>query len=69
MGSAFADLRYHRWLYQLFLAIDACFRLKRKRKARINEPEIGSGWAFFVEEDAYQAHLKKYDTDLPEACI
>lgn len=46
--------------------MDACFRLKRKRKNNINDPELGSGWAFFVQEEEYRAHVKKFNTDLPE---
>jgi len=42
----------------LFLAMDANFRLRLKARG-INDPELGSGWAYFVEESDYAAHIKK----------
>ncbi|EIN06131.1 hypothetical protein PUNSTDRAFT_73381, partial [Punctularia strigosozonata HHB-11173 SS5] len=47
------------WIYTLFLAIDACFHLKNKDK-KIDDPELGSGWGYFVEEEPYMQHLKSY---------
>jgi len=46
-----------RWLYSLFLAIDANFRLKLKTRA-IKDPELGSGLAYFVDIVKFQNHLK-----------
>jgi len=46
-----------RWLYSLFLAIDANFRLKLKTRA-IKDPELGSGLAYFVDTIKFQKHLK-----------
>ncbi|KAG2103729.1 uncharacterized protein F5147DRAFT_746669 [Suillus discolor] len=46
------------WLYGLFLAIDANFRLKCK--AVLNDsvdPSLSSGWAYFVEDEAYKGFL------------
>ncbi|EIN04247.1 hypothetical protein PUNSTDRAFT_138639 [Punctularia strigosozonata HHB-11173 SS5] len=48
-----------RWIYTLFLALDACFRLKNKDR-KINDPELGSGWGYCVAEAPYQEHLKSY---------
>lgn len=42
----------------LILAIDANFRLRLKARG-IKDPELGSGWAYFVEESEYVAHIKK----------
>jgi hypothetical protein len=42
----------------LFLAIDANFRLRLKAQG-IKDPELGSGWAYFVEESDYTAHIKR----------
>jgi hypothetical protein len=42
----------------LFLAIDANFRLRLKARG-IQDPELGSGWAYFVEESEYAAHLQR----------
>ena len=47
------------WLYCLFLAIDANFRLKLKTRG-IKDPELGSGLAYFVEADKFQKHLKDH---------
>lgn len=44
------------WLYTLILSIDANFRLKLKDRG-IKDPELGSGWAYFVETDPYMGHL------------
>ncbi|TDL13533.1 hypothetical protein BD410DRAFT_735251, partial [Rickenella mellea] len=44
------------WLYTLILSVDANFRLKLKDRG-FRDPELGSGWSYFVESDAYLAHL------------
>jgi hypothetical protein len=55
-----------RWLYALFLAIDANFRLTRKSVSNDKtDPGLGSGWAYFVEEQPYKAHLAKFG-NLPQ---
>ena len=46
----------YRWLYSLFLAIDANFRLKLKSRA-IKDPELGPGLAYFVDSVKFQKHL------------
>ncbi|EIN06945.1 hypothetical protein PUNSTDRAFT_33123, partial [Punctularia strigosozonata HHB-11173 SS5] len=48
-----------KWLYTVFVALDACFRLKMKDR-KIDDPELGSGWAYMVAERPYQDHLKKH---------
>jgi uncharacterized C2H2 Zn-finger protein len=48
----------YRWLYSLFLAVDANFRLKLKDR-KIKDPEIGSGWAYFVEDKQYIEHVSR----------
>ena len=48
-----------RWLYCLFLAIDANFRLKLKSRG-IKDPELGAGLAYFVDPVKFQAHLRNY---------
>jgi hypothetical protein len=47
----------YRWLYSLFIAIDANFRLKLKTRG-IKDPELGSGLAYFVNTEKFEAHLK-----------
>ncbi|KAG1856534.1 hypothetical protein C8R48DRAFT_608216, partial [Suillus tomentosus] len=49
-----------RWLYALFIAIDANFRLKRKAVSSDKmDPGFNAGWAYFVEEKAYKAYLSE----------
>ena len=50
-----------RWLYSYFLAVDGNFRLKLKRRG-INDPEIGSGWSYFVENEKYVKHISENPT-------
>jgi hypothetical protein len=46
------------WLYGLFVAIDANFRLKRKVVSKDSvDPSLSRGWGYFVEESAYKAFL------------
>ncbi|KAF9458821.1 hypothetical protein BDZ94DRAFT_1172825 [Collybia nuda] len=46
------------WLYTLFIAIDANFRLQRKRvSSDERDPGLGNGWAFFVDETPYKDYL------------
>ncbi|KAJ7097255.1 hypothetical protein B0H15DRAFT_773428 [Mycena belliarum] len=46
------------FLYALFLAMDANFRLKRKDvSSEEADPGLGPGWAFFCEVTAYMQHL------------
>ncbi|RDX40145.1 hypothetical protein OH76DRAFT_1423890 [Lentinus brumalis] len=48
-----------RWLYTLFLMLDANFRAKCKARG-LDDYELGPGWSYFVEETKYQAHLKRH---------
>ena len=48
-----------RWLYSLFIAMDANFRLKLKSRG-IQDPELGSGLAYFVNNAKFEAHLKNH---------
>ncbi|KAJ7839774.1 hypothetical protein B0H13DRAFT_2417357 [Mycena leptocephala] len=50
-----------RFLYALFLALDANFRLKRKDvSSEEKDPGMGTGWAFYGEVKAYMEHLDKH---------
>ncbi|KAJ7251189.1 hypothetical protein B0H12DRAFT_1018742 [Mycena haematopus] len=54
------DPRY-RFLYMLLLALDANFRLKNRLRANEHQdPSLGSGLGYFVEDTAYKEHLKNY---------
>jgi hypothetical protein len=47
-----------RSLYILFIAIDACFRLKRRLVSSVlKDPSLGSGWAYMVETMLYRSYL------------
>ncbi|KAI0689311.1 hypothetical protein C8T65DRAFT_700284 [Cerioporus squamosus] len=48
---------------KLYLAIDGNFRLKRKNISASNlDPALNAGCAYFVEDSAYEAHLKEFDS-------
>lgn len=52
-----------RWLYRLILAMDANFRLKnRLRSSTRGDPSLNSGWAYFVDDKEYRAHIIQYAT-------
>jgi hypothetical protein len=57
----------YRFLYTLFLAVDANFKLKGKDRG-ICDPELAPGWVSFVEEGHYQEHITQY-VDQPEVCV
>jgi hypothetical protein len=60
----------HRFLYALFLAIDANFRLKRKDvSTEEKDPGLGNGWAFYCEVKSYMAHVKKNWNQKQEVCF
>ncbi|TFK80129.1 hypothetical protein K466DRAFT_504425 [Polyporus arcularius HHB13444] len=60
------------WLYRLFLAMDANFRLKRKKVSSDElDPSLNDGCAYVVAEAAYKAHLAAFDklpNDKSEHC-
>ncbi|KAF6764603.1 hypothetical protein DFP72DRAFT_986468 [Ephemerocybe angulata] len=54
-----------RWLYALFLAMDANFRLRRKDvSSDERDPGLNRGYAYLVLERAYKEFLKKYGGDV-----
>jgi hypothetical protein len=54
----------NRYLYTQFLALDGNFKLRLKERG-IKDPELAPGWAYFVEEEKYQAFINNY-IDQPE---
>ncbi|KAF7321400.1 hypothetical protein MKEN_00660500 [Mycena kentingensis (nom. inval.)] len=45
-------------LYIMFIAIDACFRLKRRLVGSdLRDPGLGTGWAYLVEWEPYRQYL------------
>ena len=56
----------YRWLYTLYLSVDANFKLRLKdRGAR--DVYLGPGWAYVVEETKYKEHIKKF-ANTKEVC-
>ncbi|KAJ7829911.1 hypothetical protein B0H13DRAFT_1655417 [Mycena leptocephala] len=50
-----------RFLYMLLLAMDANFRLKNRLRANAHDdPPLGSGWGYMVEDAPYKEHLRNY---------
>ncbi|KAJ7709332.1 hypothetical protein B0H16DRAFT_1745873 [Mycena metata] len=48
----------NKFLYSLFLALDACFQLKRRLvSSELHDPGLGTGWAYFVEQEPYRQYL------------
>ncbi|KAG2338577.1 hypothetical protein BDR05DRAFT_1004149 [Suillus weaverae] len=55
------------WLYAVFLAINANFRLKRCNvSSDQTDPSLLKGWAYFVEENDYKAFLAEHLADAQE---
>ncbi|KAJ2935520.1 hypothetical protein H1R20_g1573, partial [Candolleomyces eurysporus] len=53
-----------KFLYALNIALDACFRMKRKDcSSEVADPGLSKGFAYIVEESAFQEYLKKHDNE------
>ncbi|KAI0055075.1 hypothetical protein BV25DRAFT_1816134 [Artomyces pyxidatus] len=46
-----------RWKYALILAVDANFKLKLKKRKNAKDVQLCDGWAYFVADREYKAHL------------
>ncbi|KAJ7754817.1 hypothetical protein B0H16DRAFT_1458854 [Mycena metata] len=47
-----------KFLYILFLALDACFRLKRRLvSSELKDPSLGAGWSYMVDTKPYRKYL------------
>jgi len=55
------------YLYILYLAVDANFKLKGKDR-KLQDVELMPGQGFFVEESAYQQHIQNY-VNQPEVLL
>ncbi|SJL12375.1 uncharacterized protein ARMOST_15801 [Armillaria ostoyae] len=56
-----------RWLYRLFLAIDANFRLHRLNvSSDRSDPGLNLGYAYFVDETAFRNHIDMFGKVIPE---
>ncbi|KAJ7734404.1 hypothetical protein B0H16DRAFT_1467534 [Mycena metata] len=46
-------------LFTLYLALDACFRLKRRLiSSELRDPGLGTGWAYMTENGPYREYLR-----------
>jgi hypothetical protein len=57
-----------RWIYAQFIAVDANFKLKLKNR-HIKDPELGSGWFYFVENTAYVHHVANNTHNIEVGCV
>ncbi|EMD40257.1 hypothetical protein CERSUDRAFT_28712, partial [Gelatoporia subvermispora B] len=56
------------WIYTLFLMLDANFRIRCKDRG-LQDSNLTSGWAYFVEQDKYLKHVAKHaDIENVNAC-
>ena len=55
---------FYRFLYILYISVDANFKLKGKDRG-LDDVELMPGWGPFVEESAYQTFILNY-VDQPE---
>lgn len=56
----------HRYLYWLFVSLDACFQIKRYDVSDENkDPILDDGLAYFIKNGPYQTQIKKYKNQKP----
>ena len=56
-----------RWLYSLFVGIDANFRLKRMNvSSDERDPGLNHGFAYVVENKKFKTYLREYDNRIAE---
>jgi hypothetical protein len=48
-----------RYLYLLYIAVDANFKLKGKER-RLKDIELMPGWGAYVAQDEYHSHISNY---------
>lgn len=60
-------LEWHSWLYTLYLAMDANFRLKCRDRGIKNDPELSPGAAYFVDNKRYLQIMETFG-DQVEVC-
>lgn len=51
-----------RYLYTLFMAVDANFRLKLKNR-KLADVSLSPGWGYYVAEDEYKKYLNERVND------
>jgi len=53
------NLLYYRFLYTLFMAADANFRLKSKNR-NLDDVELSAGWSYYVDQKEYKHYWKRH---------
>jgi hypothetical protein len=48
-----------RYLYLLYIAVDANFKLKGKER-HLKDIELMPGWGAYVPQDEYKSHINNY---------
>lgn len=57
-----------RFLYILYLSVDANFKLKGKERS-LKDVELMPGWGAYVPEAEFKAHIANHVDDEPEVCV
>jgi hypothetical protein len=58
-----------RFLYRLHIAADANFRMKNRFKPGTRpDPGLGTGWAYFIENEEYKKFLLNYVSEKDVSC-
>ena len=60
-----ADLNFYRFLYQLYITIDANFKLKAKNWGAKAVP-LSDSYAYIVQDADYASHLSKNTDNMTE---
>ena len=59
-----------RYLYVLFIALDACFRLKRRKiSSWERDPALADGLSYLVESAPFERYLETEGKDQNEVCV
>ena len=59
-------LTHCRWLYRLFLGLDANFCLKRLNVSKnTDDPGLNQGCAYFINDTSFRKYLQEYDDKIP----
>jgi hypothetical protein len=62
-----ANSEVNRWLYALFIGIDANFRLKRMNVSNDErDPGLNHGYAYVVERRKFEKHLQDFGEKIPD---
>jgi hypothetical protein len=67
--STLSLTKISRYLHTLFASVDANFRMRCKDISSDEaDPGLSKGWAYFVEDSGYKAHIKQHANDTVPVC-